>query len=388
MERIIDKGIILIGCMAVVLLVPLGVELVLAFLCSLTVSALCETRLPFGLARRLLPFVYLLASLVIPLFALFVPLVAYDCFGERRLPLRLAWAVPLVAAFVRLPLAVSLLLALFSTAACLLAWRTSRTVAASAELRRLHDALREETLRFERENRMLLERQDLEVRLARLGERGRIAREMHDNVGHMLTRSILQVEALQVVHTRDDEVREGLAQLSSSIHQAFETVRESIHNLHDDSFDLHEQLRALAEHFAQAQGDKDAAALDFEAPYSRMTGRPRGPVEIELMDKGGEVSPEIGHCLLAIAREAVANAARHSDARRVQVRLTEHAGFWQLVVHDDGSSNPLDQHGLMPTDTGMGVAAMEQRVRAFDGVFRVSYQGGLRIQAVLPKSQQ
>lgn len=46
------------------------------------------------------------------------------------------------------------------------------------------------------------------MRLATLNERNRIAREIHDNVGHLLSRSLLQVGALQVVN-RDETVRQG-----------------------------------------------------------------------------------------------------------------------------------------------------------------------------------
>jgi len=64
-------------------------------------------------------------------------------------------------------------------------------------------------------NRELIEKQDYEIRLATLNERGRIAREIHDHVGHLLSRSILQIGALMVTKGREQRiiklVAEGLS---------------------------------------------------------------------------------------------------------------------------------------------------------------------------------
>ena len=58
--------------------------------------------------------------------------------------------------------------------------------------------------------------QDYEIYLATLKERNRIAREIHDNVGHMLTRSILQLGALSVIN-KDETVGEAINDLSGTL---------------------------------------------------------------------------------------------------------------------------------------------------------------------------
>ncbi len=63
----------------------------------------------------------------------------------------------------------------------------------------MRDTDTELKLVMEQRNRELLEKQDNEIYLATLRERNRIAREIHDNVGHMLSRSILQVGALATI---------------------------------------------------------------------------------------------------------------------------------------------------------------------------------------------
>ncbi len=58
-----------------------------------------------------------------------------------------------------------------------------------------------------------------------LAERARIAREIHDNVGHLLTRSVLQMEALAVTHEDDPALAKELAAVGATLHEALGTVR-------------------------------------------------------------------------------------------------------------------------------------------------------------------
>ena len=81
-------------------------------------------------------------------------------------------------------------------AAILLACRTGRILYLEQEMIRLRDTSTELNLVLQEKNKNLMEKQDYEIYLATLRERNRIAREIHDNVGHMLSRSILQMGAL------------------------------------------------------------------------------------------------------------------------------------------------------------------------------------------------
>ena len=68
---------------------------------------------------------------------------------------------------------------------------------------RLRDTSTELNLVLQEKNKNLMEKQDYEIYLATLRERNRIAREIHDNVGHMLSRSILQMGALITIHKEE-----------------------------------------------------------------------------------------------------------------------------------------------------------------------------------------
>ena len=359
MERIVDKVVVLACCLACFAVLPWGVALLLALLCSVAASALGEV-----LPRRLASvpaLAYALAALVWPPFAAFLALAAYDLSRDDHPLVRWCWLLPALSALVRLDAVLALLMALACALALLLSYRTRRFQAELAAYRRLRDDVQETSLALEEKNRGLRDKQDLEVRLATLAERGRIAREIHDNVGHLLTRSIMQVEALQVVHRDDERVRGELAQVGDTLHEAMGCVRASVHDLHDDAFDLETQIREAADACATLAVDIDYRASD--------------------------VPPDVGYGFIAIVREALSNAAKHSDASRVSVSVAVYPAFSRLVVHDNGSvPPPSDTLGDAPrADGGIGLSTMADRARALGGRCRFDYDRGFKVFATVPK---
>ena len=242
-----------------------------------------------------------------------------------------------------------------------MAWRTSRMACERARYRRLRDDQQEASLALAQKNRDLLAAQDYEVRLATLTERGRIAREIHDNVGHLLTRSIMQVEALQVVHADDEQVRDELEAVGETLHEAMGTVRASVHDLHDDAFDLRAQLqRAIA-----------ACGL----PDVRLTFDAR------------DVPLPVAYGLLSVVREALSNVAKHSDATRVDVSVIEYPALYQLVVQDNGTT-AAGSGDASASSRGIGLHTMEERIGALGGRLRAEHRKGFRVFASIPKKQQ
>lgn len=366
MERLLDKVIVLVGCVAVMFFMPFAVAQVVGLLVALAVSSFAEVTSVPQKVRTALLVGYLAIALFVHEFALFVPLLAYDCMRSESYVARFCWAVcPLVAVDV-LPIPVIVFVFVASGVACILSYRTTQRERERVRFLALRDELHEASMALERKNRDLQEKQDYEVTLATLNERSRIAREIHDNVGHLLTRSVLQVEALQVVHAEDDQVKGELEQVGSTLHEALDTVRRSVHDLHDESLDLRTQLTSIAE------SDRT--------------------LEVELDYKADDVPKEVGYCFIAIVREALANAAKHSDADRVHVSVIEYPAFWRLAVHDNGSApgQPFAPRALrgeadVRSGTGIGLQTMEDRARALGGVFRAEYERGFRIFVTIPK---
>ncbi|MDR1790634.1 MAG: histidine kinase [Propionibacteriaceae bacterium] len=355
MERLTDKLMTL--ALGVVASVWLGysVATVIACLVAVSMAAASELRLPLWL-RIALPVAYLTAAVFFPAFLAFAPLAGYDLM---RLPwpwLALLVVIPVLLGSSTLPPETTITIVVAFGIAVLLSWRTSRAESALATVQARRDDLAEASRSLEARNRDLTERQDLELRLATLNERGRIAREIHDNVGHLLTRSVLQVEALQVVHAGDAALGGQLAAVGETLHTAFETVRASVHDLHDEALDLLAQLEEIAANTTHCQ-----VLINYET---------------------GELPPGVTAAFLAIVREALSNTERHSDATEVKLSVVQFPGLYQLRIHDNGSKPPKRGGG------GIGLTTMEDRVRALGGTFRTSYDHGFSVFVSVPRARQ
>ncbi len=363
MERVIDQMILAALCLLLLPLTEFVGTHVVALLAAVVVVCCYDLR-PDTRLRFVAVGAYLVAALALPVFVSFLPLVAYVLFAEHPWPLRFVWLIPLAAAARALDPLLLTVLAGLSAVACLMAWRTRRAEEERARYQALRDRFQEQSLSLTQKNRDLLAAQDYEVRLATLAERARIAREIHDNVGHLLTRSVLQVEALQVVHAGDERVRDELAAVGATLHEAMDTVRKSVHDLHDDAFDLRTRL----------EGVIGACGLP----------------NVHLVYDAHDVPVPVAYCLVALVREALSNVARHSDATRVEVSLIEYPALYQLIVQDNGAGEKAQAapSNGQPTH-GLGLKSMDERVTALGGRLRAEHQPGkgFRVFASIPKEQ-
>ena len=182
---------------------------------------------------------------------------------------------------------------------------------------------------------MLAEKQDYEIYAATLKERNRIAREIHDNVGHLLSRSILITGAAKAINA-SDALSPVLDDLDHSLNQAMTSIRTSVHDLHDESLNLKEAAESLTSDFTFC------------------------PVTLNY-DMGFEVPREIKYCFISIVKEALSNVARHSNATLVQITMREHPALYQLCIEDNGTL----EEGLFPLRKQPGSIILKQRDRSF-----------------------
>ncbi len=250
-------------------------------------------------------------------------------------------------------------------AAVLLYGRTRRLNELEQEYKRARDDSRELTLMLEKKNQDLLEKQDTEVYLATLKERNRIAREIHDNVGHMLSRSILMVGALKTVNQAED-LKVPMEQLDQTLNEAMTNVRQSVHDLHDESVNLKEVMESLAEEFTFC------------------------PVQLTY-DMGYDIPKEIKYSFIAITKEALNNVMRHSNANKVKILTREHPGLYQLIIEDNGTSDeriqPDGDREENTESSGIGIENMKKRVRMLGGTMQIQKENGFRIFITVPKNE-
>jgi signal transduction histidine kinase len=219
----------------------------------------------------------------------------------------------------------------------------------------LRDEVAGKNLQLSDQNYKLAQAQDNEIHLATLKERNRIAREIHDNVGHMLTRSLLQSGALLVIN-KDEQLREPLESLRSTLDSAMTSIRESVHDLHDDSIDLEKVLND-----------------SINTVDSRFT------VDLDC-DIGANVPGNIKLCIIGIVKEGISNAVKHSTGDRISIVIREHPAFYQLMLKDNGSCSEIKESGI-------GLKNMRDRAEALKGVITFTpSEEGFRIFMSIPKA--
>ena len=198
-------------------------------------------------------------------------------------------------------------------------------------------------------------------RLAVYEDRDRIARDLHDLVIQRLFATGMMLQGT----TRIDDVPEAAAERVS---RAVDELDETIKEIRQTIFALHEPVDGPSD---SARGrvlretSQSAALLGFE-PSVRFSG----PVDSML-------GPEAVDHLVAALREALTNAAKHADAKRVEVIVQIDSGDVVLVVTDDGVGISLDRAGRRS-----GVANIASRAHDLGGscrLERVSDAGGTRL---------
>lgn len=376
MNRLFDKSIVLACCIAAAMGLAVDARLVAAFCLGVIATSLAEVAQGNRTRRasETASYVYIIAAVFVPPFVPLAPLAFYDI--ARRVRREHAWValgIGSVFAFAliadlrtdALTARTLLLTAILSVAATLLSLRTAQLEREQQRMRRTRDELQERALALEARNRDLADRQDYEVELATLAERARIAREIHDNVGHQLTRASLQTEALRVVHANEPRIAADFADVKRTVDEALQLVRTSVHSLNDNAVDLSVQLDCIVE-------------------GARSDGGPQ--VELEVLAEHAPAN--VANCFAAVLREALSNAMRHAHAKTITVRCMEHPSFYQLIVTDDGAdATPASSSNVVE---GMGLASMRERVEALGGTFTAGLRAGApgwRVFATVPKQQ-
>ena len=203
--------------------------------------------------------------------------------------------------------------------------------------------------------------------LSAAAERNRLARDIHDSLGHHLTVIAVQLEKAAAFRHRDQAAADqALASARSSVRQALSDVRLSVGALRagQPRFQLAPMLADLVQ---------DASDGQRQVTLS-VTG-----------DESG-ISAAARTVLYRAAQEALTNARRHSRARRVSVSVTfgEHGA--RLVVADDGRGFSPSSLQARPDGGGFGLLGMRERAALIGGRTEVASRpgGGTQVVVTVP----
>lgn len=350
MNRLFEKLAIILICMVSFADADSSAGPVAALLIALTVSSVAQLYPRSRLTLLLLAGCGAICGIFPEMFRM-MPLLLYDALWEKKWWLTLTSLTVFLSGYELTPM---FIVASGCAVTIIIYLRVSKLEEAVSKLQLLRDEVTEKNMRLKNQNDVISRAQDSEIHIATLKERNRIAREIHDNVGHMLTRSLLQAGALIIIN-KDDALKEPLKSLKSTLDSAMTSIRQSVHDLHDDSIDLKKAI---------------------EDSVSAVDGRFTVKLDYDLSDK---TAGKIKLCILGIVKEGLSNAVKHSSGDKITISVQEHPGFYRLTLEDNGRCSEIGE-------TGIGLSNMRDRAAGVGGMISFTPSDkGFRIFMSVPK---
>lgn len=187
--------------------------------------------------------------------------------------------------------------------------------------------------------------------LAKVAERERIARDLHDVLGHTLSVIILKSELAQKLIEIDP------ARAKSEIRDVEQTSREALAEVRNTIRGY--RVNSIETEFSRAKATLQTAGVTVNTETSNLT-----------------LNPVQESVIALVVREAVTNVVRHADARNCLLRLASSNGHCLLEIQDDG-------RGGEPVE-GNGMRGMRERVEALGGSIERDTRHGTRLTIRIP----
>ena len=206
--------------------------------------------------------------------------------------------------------------------------------------------------------KQLLRKQEEVEHIARIAERERISRDLHDLLGHSLSLIALKAELAGKLAGRDLEAcKREIADIESSARRALAEVRTAVTGYRDSG---------LSGALASARASLAAAGVELREEVQQFA-----------------IAPALEHVLALALREAVTNVVRHAGATRCTIGLAPEAGSAVLRVLDDGDRLRAGDE----VRVGNGLSGMRERAASAGGRLAIDVDKGLRLELRIPMNE-
>lgn len=199
--------------------------------------------------------------------------------------------------------------------------------------------------------------------LATLEERNRIARDIHDSLGHLLVGLNVQMEtALALWKDNPDKAYTFLSKAKQLGSDALQATRESVSDLRSDPLQgrsLEEVIATLTQDFRRTTGIQPLCQIDLSQPTSH----------------------RVKTVVYRIVQEGLTNICKHAHATIVEIHIHSTDTGLSLTLQDNGNGFQIDANRA-----GFGLQGMQERIAALQGTLNITSKpgGGCCITASLP----
>ncbi|SHK61732.1 Signal transduction histidine kinase [Clostridium cavendishii DSM 21758] len=217
----------------------------------------------------------------------------------------------------------------------------------------------ERKLRYELEDarRKLINTSNDIAYLTEVRERNRIAREIHDNVGHSLSGVLIKLRAAEKLQDVDREksrlfLRDSIERLSEAVIE----IRETVHNLKPKESSSISYLERIINEFKFCK------------------------VNLSLNGDFIDIGIQYLEVIISSVKEALTNVSRYSKATKVDINIDINENYIRLYIKDNGI-------GCQRIKEGMGLSGMRERLKQLGGSLSVSSDNGFMIVGIIPKGE-
>ncbi|MCF7929280.1 MAG: sensor histidine kinase [Spirochaetales bacterium] len=198
-----------------------------------------------------------------------------------------------------------------------------------------------------------------------LEERNRLARDIHDSIGHNLTAATIQLTKAEGFFDRDRPTALlALNEARSCIQEGMRDVREVLGTLNEQtgSFDIFSQIRKIIERL----------------PPEQIT------TEIRLEGDPAEYNKAVLLAVYRLVQEGVTNILKHSEANKVEIRVSLGSRNADIVIKDNGKGfeaekikSPVEKNGEQAKSIGFGLEGLRDRISLVRGILHIESEPGI-----------
>lgn len=298
--------------------------------------------------------IYFILCLYSPLFLFFIPIIVYDTYHTRNVCFMIVYIILIIINAKELTVIYIFAIASLTLLSYLMYFKSFNLHQTLLLNKKIKDDSEELKIYQAKKHKEFLDKQDYEIQLAKAEERNRIAREIHDSVGHNLSSSLLQIGAM-IALNQDEKLRQPLIAMKDTLSDGMNSIRNSVHDLHEDTLNLEEEMHKIIQQF-------NFCEVNFNCHITNL-------MEMKLK-----------YCFLNILKEALSNIIKHSNATLVNISFIESETFYQFIIHDNGTKIQIKD--------GLGLKSMKERIEIYHGIYRYTIDKGFKIFINIPKEKR
>jgi len=199
-------------------------------------------------------------------------------------------------------------------------------------------------------------------------ERRRIARDLHDSAGQIVTAIGMNLSSISLRVKRNAVVKKSLNESLELIHQLSTEIRTMSYLLHPPLLDEN-GLSGAVQWYVEGLAKRSGLSIELEIP-----------------ENFGRLPSEMEMAVFRILQECLTNIHRHSGSRTAAIRLTRFASQVSLEIQDTGCGMSVEQlAGIKAQRSGVGITGIRERVRQLKGILNIqSNHMGTKVAVMLP----